>query len=43
VIVPPEADAGHDGVDSPPICSQISGPVVTLVRAGLAGLPNWLT
>ena len=43
VIVPPEPMPATKASTSPPICSQISGPVVRKWASELASLANWLT
>ena len=43
VIVPPEPIPATKASMSPPVCSQISGPVVLTWASALAALANWLT
>ena len=41
-IVPPVPTAATKWVILPPVCSQISGPVVAWWAAGFSGLKYWL-
>ena len=43
VMVPPEPMPATSASIRPPVCSQISGPVVFTCASAFASLANWLT